>query len=162
LGKLQLRDQDTSSAQHSFDQALAADPKYVNPYVGLAQLAMRSKNWSKVIEVTGKLLALDPISFPDAYFYSSVANYSLGNFDAAERSALQGVKVDDAHQIPRLQYLLGVILLQKKDYQAASEHMQLYLRLSTSPVDVDLAKKGLAEIEKLSASANPSVVDQGK
>jgi lipoprotein NlpI len=162
LGRLQLRDHDAPAARHSFEQALAADPKYVNPYDGLAQLAMQSHDWPKVIEVTNKLFALDPISFPDAYFYNSVGNYSLGNFDAAEKSALQGIREDEAHQIPKLQYLLGMILLQKKDYQAASEHMQLYLGLASQPADVDLARKALAEIEKFSASAKPPAVDQSK
>jgi hypothetical protein len=157
LGRLQLRDQDKQPARHSFEQALAADPKYVNPYHGLAQLGMQSHDWHNVIEVTGKLFALDPISFPDAYFDNAVANYSLRNFDEAEKSALQGVRVDEAHQIPKLQYLLGMILLQKQDYLAASEHMQLYLRLATQPADIDLAKKSLAEIEKFSASAKPPV-----
>jgi Tetratricopeptide repeat len=162
LGRLQLRDHDAPSARHSFEQALAADPKYVNPYDGLAQLAMQSHDWRNVIEATGKLFALDPLSFPDAYYYNSVGNYYLGNLDAAEKSALQGVRVDEAHQVPRLQYLLGMILLQKKDYQGASEHMQLYLRLATQTADVDLAKKGLAEIEKFSASAKPPAVELDK
>jgi hypothetical protein len=162
LGRLQLRDQDAPSARHSFEQALAADPKYVNPYDGLAQLAMQSHDWRNVIEATGKLFALDPLSFPDAYYYNSVGNYYLGNLDAAEKSALQGIRVDEAHQVPRLQYLLGMILLQKKDYQAASEHMQLYLRVATQPADIDLARKGLAEIEKVSASAKPPLVELGK
>jgi len=153
LGRLQLRQPDAPSARHSFEQALAADPKYVNPYDGLAQIAMLSRDWQNVIEVTGKLFALDPLSFPDAYYYNSVGNYYLGNLDAAEKSALQGVRMDEAHQIPKLQYLLGMILSQKKDYPAAAQHMQLYLRLATLPADIDLAKKGLAEIEKLSATA---------
>jgi hypothetical protein len=162
LGRLQLRDHDEPSARHSFEQSLAADPKYVNPYAGLAELAMLSHDWHSVVDVTDKLFALDPISFPEAYYYSAVGNYSLGNLDAAERSALQGVRVDEAHQIPRLQYLLGVILMQRKDYPAASEHMQLYLRFAAQPAEVDQAKKSLAEIEKLSASTKPLPGDPSK
>jgi hypothetical protein len=162
LGRLQLRDHDAASARHSFEQALAADPKYVNPYEGLAQLAMQSHDWHNMIEVTGKLLALNPFNFPDAFYYNAVGNYYLGNFDAAEKSALSGIRVDEAHQIPRLQYLLGLMLFQKRDYPAASEHMQLYLRFAAQPADVDLAKKSLAEIEKFSATAKPPVVDAEK
>jgi len=162
LGRLQLRGHDAPSARHSFERALAADPKYVNPYDGLAQLAMLSHDWPSVIEVTGKLFALDPVSFPDAYYYNAVGNYSLGNLDAAAKSALQGVRVDEAHQIPKLQYLLGMILLRKQDYQAAAEHMQLFLSLAKQPDDIDLAKKSLAEIEKSSASAKLPAVSAEK
>jgi len=174
LGRLQLHNQlqspspnqlpnpDAPSAKHSFEQAVAADSKYVNPYDGLAQLAMLASDWHGVVDITSKLLSLNPVNFPDAYYDNAVANCYLSNFDDAEKSALQGVRVDDAHQIPKLQYLLAMILLHKQNYQAASEHMQQFLSLAKQPEDVDLAKKGLAQIEKVSASAQPPVVNLDK
>jgi tetratricopeptide (TPR) repeat protein len=171
LGRLQLRNHalnplptdDTRPAKHSLEQAVAADPKYVSPYEGLAQLAMEARDWPSVVDLTAKLFSLNPVDFPDAYYYNAVGNYYLKNFDDAERSALQGVRVDGAHQIPRLQYLLAMILVQKQNYQAAAEHMQLYLSLAKEPGDVELGKKGVAEIEKVSASAaQPPVVDLDK
>jgi tetratricopeptide (TPR) repeat protein len=169
LGRLQMLKQlqnnsnnDLQPARHSFEQAVAADPKYVNPYDGLAQLAMLAQDWRAVIDITGKLLSLNPVNFPDAYYDTAVANYYLKNFGDAEKSALQGIRVDDAHQIPKLQYILAIILLQKQNYQSASEHMQLYLHLAKQPDEIELAKKGLAEIEKSSASAQPPVIDLDK
>jgi len=172
LGSLQLRslsmnqlqqgqspEQAAQAAKHSFEQSVAADPKYVNPYDGLAQLAMQAHEWQSVVDITGKLVSLNPVNFPDAYYDNAVANCNLKNFDEAEKSALQGVRVDDAHRIPRMQYLLGMILLQKQDYRAASEHMQLFLTLAKQPDDIELGKKGLAEIEKSSASARPPAVN---
>jgi tetratricopeptide (TPR) repeat protein len=162
LGRLQLRKNDGPSAKHSFEQSVAADPKYVNPYDGLAQLAMQASDWKNVIDITGKLVSLNPVNFPDAYYDAALANCNLKNFDDAEKSALQGIRVDDAHQIPRLQYLLAMILAQKQNYQGAAEHMQLFLSLAKQPEDIDLGKKGLAEIQKSSASARPPVADQDK
>jgi tetratricopeptide (TPR) repeat protein len=162
LGWLQMRKQDAQSAKHSFEQSVAADPKYVNPYDGLARLAMQANDWHSVIDITGKLIPLNPVNFPDAYYDNAVANCYLGNFDDAEKSALQGIRVDENHQIPKLQYLLAMILLRKQDYQAAAEHMQLYLHLATQPDDIELAKKGLAEIEKDSASAKAPAVGPDK
>jgi tetratricopeptide (TPR) repeat protein len=178
LGRLQLRNQllnqsqsqlpnqlpndGAQSAKHSFEQSVAADPKYVNPYDGLAQLAMLAHDWHNVIDITSKLVSLNPVNFPDAYYDNAVANYNLKNFDDAEKSALQGVRVDEAHQIPKLQYLLAVILLQKQNYQAASEHMQLFLSLAKQQEEIELAKKGLAEIQRVSASAQPPAVDLNK
>ena len=112
-------------------------------------------SWPNVVDITGKLLSLNPVNFPKAYYDNAVANYNLKNLDDAEKSALQGVRVDDAHQIPKLQYLLAMILLQKQNYQAASEHMQQFLTQAKQPEEIELAKKGLAEIEKSSASAQP-------
>jgi tetratricopeptide (TPR) repeat protein len=162
LGRLQLRKNDAPSARHSFEQSLAADPKYVNPYDGLAHLAMQDRDWQSVIDITSRLISLNPVNFPDAYYDNAVANYSLKHFDDAEKSALQGIRVDEAHQIPKLQYVLSVILLQKQNYRAASEHMQLFLSLAKQPDEIDLAKKGLAEIERSSASTQPPAADPGK
>ncbi|MGA8493369.1 MAG: tetratricopeptide repeat protein [Terriglobales bacterium] len=162
LGWLQLRKQDTQSAKHSFEQSVAADPKYVNPYDGLARIAMQANDWHGVIDITGKLISLNPVNFPDAYYDNAVANCYLGNFDDGEKSALQGIRVDENRQIPKLQYLLAMILLHRQDYQAAAEHMQLYLHLATQPDEIELAKKGLAEIEKDSASAKPPAVGPEK
>jgi cytochrome c-type biogenesis protein CcmH/NrfG len=67
--------------------------------------------------------------------------------------------VDEGHQIPKLQYLLAMIFLQKQNYQKASEHMQVFLSLAKQPDDIELARKGLAEIEKSSARAQPPVVN---
>jgi tetratricopeptide (TPR) repeat protein len=162
LGWLQAHKRDMQSAKHSFEQSVAADPKYVNPYDGLAQIAMQANDWHSVIDITSKLVSLNPVNFPDAYYDNAVANCYLGNFDDGEKSALQGIRVDENHQIPKLQYLLAMILLRKQDYQAAAEHMQLYLHLATQPEDIELAKKGMAEIEKSSASAKPPAVGPDK
>ena len=162
LGWLQLRKKDAQSAKHSFEQSVAADPKYVNPYDGLAQIAMQANDWHSVIDITSKLISLNPVNFPDAYYDNSVANCYLGNFEDGEKSALQGIRVDENHQIPKLQYLVAMILVRKPDFQAAAEHMQLYLHLATQPEDIELAKKGLAEIEKDSASAKPPAVGPQK
>jgi tetratricopeptide (TPR) repeat protein len=165
LGRVQLlnkTNRDPQLAKHSFEQSVAADAKYVNPYDGLAQLAMMAGDWRGVIDITGKLLSLNPVNFPDAYYDCAVANYRLKNFEDAEKSALQGIRVDEAHQIPKLQYVLAVILLQKQNYQAASEHMQLYLHLAKDPDEIELAKKGLAQIESSSARAQPPVIDLDK
>ena len=76
------------------------------------------------------------------------------NFEAAENSARQGIKVDDAHRAPKLEYLLGMLLLRKRDYSGASQHMQQYLSLATQPAEMEEAHKQLAEIARLSSSAS--------
>lgn len=162
LGQVQLLKKDPASAKHSFEQAVAADPRYVNPYNRLAQLAFEAKEWPQVVEITNKLLALNPVNFPFAYFFNSVANYYLKDFDAAEKSARQGIRVDDDHQVTKLQYLLGMVLLQKHDYQHAAEAMQQYLQFAKQPAEVEQAKKQLAEITRLSTTANSTDVSEKK
>jgi hypothetical protein len=156
LGCVQFHRNDDGGAHHSFEHALAADPQYSSPYEGLAQLAAQAKRWQELSDVTGKLLVLNQVSFPNAWYLHGVANYYLQNFLAAERSARQGIKIDEARQIPKLEYLLGLALVQRRQYPEAIEHMQQYLKLSTKPADVEEAKKQLAEIARLSALATIS------
>jgi tetratricopeptide (TPR) repeat protein len=160
LGRLQIRQNDAVSAKKSFEQSLAADSKYVNAYDGLAQLAYQANQWPQVVEVTNKLIALNPVNFPSAYFFNGVANYHLGDFDAAEKSTRQGVKVDDEHQMPKLQYLLGMILMRKHEYREASEQIQQYISIIKQPSEITEAKKQLAEIERLSPGPHSAAVQE--
>jgi tetratricopeptide (TPR) repeat protein len=161
LGRLQIRNNDGVQARHSFEQSIAADSRYTNPYRGLAELELQQKQWPALVTVTGQLLALDPVSFPDAWFRNALGNYFLSNFVAAEKSARQGMKVDDQHKVPQLEHLLGVTLAQEHNYAEATIHIQNYLKMATQPSDIEETQKQLAEITRLSASVTePAGVDK--
>lgn len=162
LGKLQVQKKDFAGAKISFEQSVAADSKYVNPYDGLAMLAFQASEWQEVVDTTNKLLSLNPVNFPNAYFYNGAANYSLGNIDVAEKMTRQGIRIDDGHQIPKLQYLLGIILMRKQQYQEASEQLQQFMKFAKQPAEVDEAKKQLSEIERRSASAAATPANERK
>jgi tetratricopeptide (TPR) repeat protein len=162
LGRVQMQQNDAASAKKSFEQSMAADSKYVNAYDGLAQVAFQANQWPEVVEITNKLLALNPVNFPIAYFFNGVAQYHQGELDAAEKITRAGIRVDDGHQVPKLQYLLGIILMRKHEYRDASEQMQQYLSLVKRPAEIEEAKKELAEIERLSASLGSASVQEEK
>jgi len=154
MGRVQIKQGNLTAARNSFQMALAADPKFVAPYEELSQLAAKDKQWQHVITLTGELLKLDPISFPQYWYLNSAASFYLQQLDAAEKSALRGLEVDSQHKVPRLEYLLGVILAQKRDYPDALERIQNYLRLAPHAADADVARKQVQELEKLSTAAS--------
>jgi tetratricopeptide (TPR) repeat protein len=160
LGRVQMRNNEAVPARHSFEQAIAADPKYVNPYRGLAELDARQQQWPELVATTVQLLALNPINFPDAWLLNSLGNFYLHNLPEAEKSARRGLKVDDQHQVPKLEYLLGMILAQKHEYPEAALHVQNYLKLATQPAEVASAQKQLDEINRLSASVSDPAVEK--
>ena len=160
LGRVQYIQRDSAGAQHSYEQALAADSRYAKPYLGLAQLAFDAHQWPALLDATNKLLSLNSVSFPMAWFLKSVAQFNLKDFEAAEKTARDGVKADTDHRLPRLEYLLGLILLRKQDYTEATEHMQQFLRLSSNQNDIAEAQAQLAKIEKLSATASTTAPAQ--
>ena len=162
LGRVQIHNKDATQARHSFEQSIAADPKYVNPYRGLAELDTQERQWQSLVDITGKLLALNPVSFPDAWLRNALGNYYLRNFADAEKSARQGMKVDEQHQFPRLELLLGVVLAQERNYTEAATHIQNYLKVATQPSEIEEAQRQLAEINRLSASATAPTGEEKK
>ncbi len=147
LGVAQQAQQNLQGARKSYAQALAADSKFVSPYQQLALIAAHDSDWKEVAAQTDHLLKLNPVDFPQAWFYNALANYHLQNWDAAEKSARQGLDSDTAHRIPKLDHLLGVVLAQKRDYPGAAQYMRSYLTRNPAAGDAEAVKKQLAEIE---------------
>jgi len=156
LGKVQLEMKDVAAAKKSFEQALTADAKYISPLQDLAALAVQAKDWKAAADNTEKILSLNPLSFPQIWYYNAAANYYLNAFDKAEKSARQGLIVDVQHRFPRLEYVLGIILVQKHDYQGAVAHIRSYLQLAPHAADAQHVQQQMAEVEKLSAGLEQS------
>ncbi len=155
LGRLQYVKHDRAAAQHSFEQAVAADPKYAKPYLWLAQMAVDAQQWPTVVDVTKKLLALNSASFPGAWFLNATGNYNLQNYDAAEHAAREGMQADVDHRIPRMEYLLGLALAKKNDFAQAAEHIRQFLRSTTNPAEQAEAQAQLAQLEQLMSAQPP-------
>jgi tetratricopeptide (TPR) repeat protein len=156
LGRVQLHNNDGPGARHSFEQSLVADSKYVNPYHALTQLAMHDRNWQELTEFSEKLLALNPVNFPDAWLSNALGHYCLKNYAAAEKSARRGLQMDVEHHVPKLEYLLGITLIQKPDYAEAAQHLHNFLGLTNKPADIEEAKRQLDDIARLSATTTLS------
>lgn len=152
LGVTSERRHNTEEARKAFNQALTADPKYINPYDGLAQIAARERKWDDVVEITDKMIRLNPVDFPQAYFFNAVGNLNLSRLDPAEKSAKELIHMDSRHQIPRAEHVLGVILLNKQDYSGAAAHLRKYVETSQPGPEVDSAKKQLENLEKALAA----------
>ncbi len=149
LGRVQIQQKDAEGARVSFRKSISADPRLMSPYQELAQLAAREKQWQEVADNTDELLKLNSTSYPEFWFYNCVSKYQLGDLDAAEKSALQGVKIDTEHRIPKMEYVLGAILIKKGDYPGATQHFHEYLRLLPNGPDAAEAQKKLEDLAKL-------------
>jgi tetratricopeptide (TPR) repeat protein len=154
LGRIQLHEKDLPSAKNSFNQSIKADSKYVSPLSDLAMIEVDEKQWAEVVQTTDQLLKLNPLSFPDAWFYNGVANYNLQAYDKAEKSTRQGLSADLQHRFPKMEYLMGMILMQKKDYQGAAAHIRAYLQLAPNAAEAEAAQKQIAELERLSSGTS--------
>ena len=153
LGRMHLKQQRKAEAKDAFQKAIAADPKFVPPYQGLTDIALKDKNWKDLADNTERVLQLDPVSLPAYWFYNSAANYNQRKYDVALKSALRGLETDVQHRIPKLQYLLGLTLAQKRDYKGAVEHILNYLRTAPADEDALVAKAQLKRLQELESGS---------
>ena len=129
LGDVEHREQNLPAAHDAYDNALKADPRYVNPLFGLALLAIAERNWQQAAQLTAQVTNLNPYAFPAAGFYNAAANYNLGNYQAAEASAKKFKTTDTQHLHPEVSLLLSNLLAQKRDFAGAAQQIRDYLAL---------------------------------
>jgi tetratricopeptide (TPR) repeat protein len=147
LGRVYERRSHAAEARHAYTQAIAADGSYVSPYERLYMLDAREGQWKQAADTSEKVLRLDPLEFPRAYYINAVANTHLRNLAAAERSAREALKLQGADAEPRAQYILGVILMSKGDFAGAKAALLAFLETGPDSPDERNAKRILSQIE---------------
>jgi len=149
LGNALQRQGNKPKARDAFRKSLEADRRFLKPYLPLSVMAFDEKNWAETLDLTTALTRLDPVDYPVAYFFNAIASASLGNLDVAEKSAREAVKVDASHQFPRAEYLLGLILMDKHDYDGALSLLRNYIQRSPNAPDSERIKTQISQIEIL-------------
>jgi tetratricopeptide (TPR) repeat protein len=153
LGQAHERQKQIDEAHTAYTQSVQSDPKFMAPYLSLAQLAGMARNWQEADTMSSKVMELDGVDFPQAYFINGVANYNLGKFDVAEKSIRRAEQLDSQHHMPRIQLLLGTLLERKGDYAGAAGEYRSYLKLSPQAGDANDVQKQLAQLEKATAAS---------
>lgn len=148
LGRIQEAQQKNDVAQESFRKAIAADSKFVNPYLHLMQHEVQAGKWGEVEQTTGALLKLNPFSYPQAWYYNSVAHLQRNNLEEAEKSAREALKIDEYKRIPKISHVLGIILAQRQQLPEALVHMKGYLEKAPGARDAEQVRQQVAEIER--------------
>jgi tetratricopeptide (TPR) repeat protein len=152
LGQVRQNRNQPAGAVEAWNEARKQDPKYVKPYESLAALADRQQDWAAAEQYSREWLQLDPEDFAAAYLVNAVANARLNRVEAAERAARAGVRVDRDHQIPRLHYVLGLILMQKAEFAESAACLRTYLELAPGARDAATVREQLAKLEQSAAS----------
>jgi tetratricopeptide (TPR) repeat protein len=151
LGKVRIEQKQIEPARVALKKSIEADPKLVAPYIELGLLAAKDSNWQESVKYLDRAMELDAADFPQAWYADAVANYNLKQYDAAEKSAREAVKLDPKRINPRSGYLLGLVLAEKRDYAGAAAELTAYIKLAPNAPDAAQVKEQLAQLEKLMA-----------
>jgi tetratricopeptide (TPR) repeat protein len=148
LAKVRLQEKSYGPAREALMKALDADAKLVGPYVELGLLSAQQQQWEDSARYLDRAVKLDPIDFPQAWYTDAVADYNLKRYDAAETSAREAIKLDPQHLNARADYLLGMVLIEKKNYADAAAELKTFMKLAPNAPDFETAKEQLAELER--------------
>ena len=129
LGQSRLALDDGEGARQAFERAIAADPKYFGPYLGLVQMEIKQRTWEKAAELTSRMLEVSP-QHPQARYFHGWANYSLGRLDAAKASFLTIKENGHSQAFPMTHFFLGIIHTKQKQVPAAASEFRYYLAIS--------------------------------
>jgi tetratricopeptide (TPR) repeat protein len=148
LGRIYREEKKLDDAMHADQQSIEIEPKFMNPYAELTELSFQQQKWEDVVKYTTQMIKYSPFAGPQVYFYNAAANFNLREMDAAEKSIHTAARLDEKHKIPRISYLLGLILAEKHDYKGAVQNLRLYLQASPSATDADAVQKQVTELER--------------
>jgi len=147
LGQALEGEHKRDDAQKACSQASTLDPKYVAPYLCLAEFAGADDDWKQVSELSKQALAIDPVNNPYSLYYSASADFHLQNFADAETNALAAVQLDIWHHLPQLHLLLAQIYAAKGDTHSESAQLHLYLKVAPNSPDATGARTSLAALD---------------
>ena len=154
LGKIRLQQKDNEQARVAMLKAIDADPKLVPPYLELGLLSAQQQKWEESGRYLDQAMKLDPVDYPQAWYTCAVANYNLKKYDEAEQRVRQAVKLDPNHVNPRSQYLLGLVLKEKRDYAGAAAELAAYVKYAPHAPDLPQAQDELSQIRKILGEAS--------
>lgn len=147
LGLLRQRKNDLPGAVDAWKTAVKRDPKYGKPYMRLTALADSRQDWAESEKYASEWIQLDPQNFPAAYFFHAIASARLNRMELAEHSAREGLRVDKDKTVPRLNYVLGLILVEKHENQEAAKCFRAYLELAPNAKDAAAVRQEIAKLE---------------
>ncbi len=159
LGRLQAGQKELAAARKSYQAAIRAEPAHADLYLELAGLEQDSGNWTALIEVSAQLLKLNASDYPEAYLLNATGYYQTGDLPTAEERARAAEKLDGRQQYPKINELLGWILLQRgnsaqgeerfRRFEAAAGEFRLYLKAAPANKHTEEVRATLEQLERL-------------
>ena len=147
LGRTRLALTDAGGARAAFGKSISADPKYAEPYIHLARLEVDEGRWGETINLMTQVQQLNPY-LPDAHYLRALAHFQLGEFDAAEKWALEVQKNSDLQPYPVIYYILGAIDARRGNFDSAAAKLRQFLQTNPDAATADSVRKILAEWAK--------------
>ncbi len=118
-------------AKETINEGVEKDPWHPDLLVMAARNMMEKEDYKNALLALNRAIELDP-TLDEAYFYSGVVNYKLGNTEQAEADFKKSVALMDKSSAAAAFYNIGYIYTAKKDYEKALEFMRKSIEADNS------------------------------
>ena len=154
------RENKPAEAWKDYKLAIEADPKLLAAYAALARLSIEVKDWENAGQAADELIKRDTEKrYPEARLMQAMARYQLKDLDGSVASAEEAIKLDTKHKLPAIEYVIGLSLAAKGDYEAARQHLNHYLELTPHSANSEELKAFIEGLGKAGANVPaPEVV----
>jgi Flp pilus assembly protein TadD len=144
MGKSHIALMQLDKAREAYERSTAADPDYLLPCIGLAELGLKTGQVKEAALWAGRALERNPNLIIALYLYG-FASFFLGNEGTAETAIRKVQNSPDAKAYPGTHYVLGTILAKRGDIPSAAAEYRQFLELSPASEGAPELKKQLAE-----------------
>jgi Ca-activated chloride channel family protein len=130
-------------------KAVELDPKPLTNYLSLARAQVDVKDFKGAVDTSQILIQRDTKhTYVEAYYLGAIALYQLHDFDKAQAQIDDAIRMDKLRELPRAEYVLGLILEAKKDYPGAEQHLKSFVLLHPRAKEVAKVNERLANLGK--------------
>jgi tetratricopeptide (TPR) repeat protein len=159
LGQILEQRPDLPGSRDACQKAAVADPRYIEAYLCLADIAVRQGDWSDALAQSISAIDLDPANDAAAYVYKGWANFSLHQLPEAEASALKALDIEntkqykdqddrDKHRDPRVHVLLAQIYDEKGESSKEIAELREFLKTVRNPQVQAMIEQSLKDLEQ--------------
>lgn len=149
LGAACQNQQKPGEARKALERAIELDPKRLTLYLPLASVQIDLKDWPAAGKTSEALIGADTAhTYLDAYLYNAIARFQQKDFDGALERMNELIRIDKHQELPRADYILGIILEAKGELDAAAAHMRKYIAEHPRAKDAAAVADRLANLGK--------------
>src|ERR1035441_9097593 len=134
----------SAEARPALERSIELDPKPLAPMYALADVDYDLKDWAAAARTSQALIQADTHHiYLEAYILNAIARYELKDLDGARDRIHEAMRLDKRQDLPRAEYILGMIEEARQEYDAAGEHMRDYLARNPRAKDAAEARNRL-------------------
>lgn len=117
-----------AEARPALERAIELDPKPLPPVYMLANVVYDLKDWEAAVKTSQALIQSDARHvYLEAYILNAIARYEMRDLDGALDRIHEVMRLDKRQDLPRAEYILGMIEEARQEYDSAAADMREYL-----------------------------------